>query len=138
MKKIIMSWLLSFLVMFGLAGIFNSIIIADFVSENISSELLQQSPNMIFIIAGYTLLALLMTLLFSRVVNENQYSVKYGFVFGVFSSIFWLLPYSLVLHGVYNFPSIALLIDSGWALIEQGLGGVVIALVHKKLTKNNA
>jgi len=52
MKKIIMSWLLSFLVMFGLAGIFNSIIIADFVSENISSELLQQSPNDSIIFKG--------------------------------------------------------------------------------------
>ena len=40
------------------------------------------------------------------------------------------MPYSLVLFGVYRFPYVALPIDFVWALVEQGLGGLVIGIIH--------
>ena len=44
----------------------------------------------------------------------------------------WLMPYSLVLFGVYKFPYIALPLDFAWAIAKQGIGGVVIGLIHGK------
>jgi len=41
------------------------------------------------------------------------------------------MPYSLVLFGVYKFPYAALPLDFAWALIEQGVGGLLIGLVHR-------
>ncbi len=117
--------------MFSLAGLFNGIIIKEFVNNNIVPEMLNLPPNMLLIAGGYLLLAVLMVLLFPKVINEENYSIKSGFMFGVFISILWLLPISLVLHGAYNFPILALLIDSGWAVVEQGLGGIVIGLCYK-------
>lgn len=131
MKKIFISWFGSFIVMFSLAGLFNGIIIKEFVNNNIVPEMLNLPPNMLLIAGGYLLLAVLMVLLFPKVINEENYSIKSGFMFGVFISILWLLPISLVLHGAYNFPILALLIDSGWAVVEQGLGGIVIGLCYK-------
>ena len=42
------------------------------------------------------------------------------------------MPYSLVLFGVYRFPYVALTLDFAWALVEQGMGGLVIGLIHGK------
>jgi hypothetical protein len=33
------------------------------------------------------------------------------------------------LFGVYRFPYLALPLDFAWALVEQGVGGVVVAMV---------
>jgi hypothetical protein len=42
------------------------------------------------------------------------------------------MPYSLVLFGVYSFHYVALPLDFAWALVEQGVGGLVIGLCHGK------
>ncbi len=59
-------------------------------------------------------------------------------MFGVFIGVLWLLPFNLVLHGAYNFLTIALLINSSWAVVEQGLGGIVIGLSYKYSYTNKA
>jgi hypothetical protein len=48
-------------------------------------------------------------------------------------SILWTLPYNLVLHGAYEFPEISLIIDPLWALVEQGIGSIFIAIIHEKI-----
>ena len=53
-----------------------------------------------------------------------------GLRFGMIMGLVWMFPFSLVLHGAYNFPSAAIFIDTGWALIEQGVGGIVISLIY--------
>jgi len=134
MKIILTPWILSFIAMFGLSGLFFTIIVSGFISENIVPEILKTPPNLILISSGYLLLALLMTLLYPKLVTSENYSIKSGFLFGLFLSVLWLLPLSLVLHGAYNFPTIGLLIDSSWAVIEQGIGGIIIGYSYKKLS----
>ena len=129
MKKFLLSWFLSFGVMFGLAGIFNSLIIRDFIVKNIQAEFLRTPSNLLLVLLGYLLLAFLMTILYSRVGRLANTAWLSGLLYGMGTGIVWHLPYSLVLHGAYNFPALALLIDTGWALVEQGAGGLVIGLV---------
>lgn len=135
MKVKFFSLLLAFLAMFVMAGLFNGLVVNELVSENLESVMLRDAPNLALIALGYALLALLMTLIYPRVVSRASYSVRSGFLFGMVAGIFWLLPYALVLHGVYRFPLLGLLIDPAWALLEQGIGGAIIGLVHAKFSK---
>lgn len=129
MKKFLLAWFLSFGVMFGLAGIFNSLIIRDFVVKNIQPEFLRTPSNIMLVLLGYLLLAFLMTLVYPKVERLANTAWLSGLLFGIAAGIIWHLPYSLVLHGAYNFPPLALFIDAGWAMVEQGAGGLVIGLV---------
>jgi hypothetical protein len=52
--------------------------------------------------------------------------------FGIVIAVCWLMPYSLVLFGVYRFPYVALPMDFAWAVFEQGMGGLVIGLIYGK------
>jgi len=123
--------------MFSLAGIFSTYIVKEYIANNILPEMLKPSLDMIYIIAGYMLLSLLMVILYPKLVKGENSSVKFDFLFGAFISILWLLPLTLVLHGVYNFPSSSLFIDSSWAILEQGLGGVVIGLSYRYFNTKN-
>ena len=131
----IISLLGALLVMFVLAGLFNGLVINQLASQNVDPAMLLESPNLALIALGYALLALLMTLIYPRVVSRPSYSTRSGFLFGMVAGIFWLLPQTLVLHGVYRFPALGLLIDPAWALLEQGIGGAIIGLVHAKLSR---
>jgi hypothetical protein len=81
---------------------------------------------------GYFILALLMVIIYRRFIWEKRISIWTGLRFGMATAVCWLMPYSLVLFGVYNFPYDILPLDFGWALVEQGVGGLVIGLVYGK------
>ncbi len=135
MKVRFLSLLLAFLAMFVMAGLFNGLVVNELVSENIDLAMLRDAPNLALIALGYALLALLMTLIYPHVVSQASYSVRSGFLFGMVAGIFWLLPQALVLHGVYRFPLMGLLIDPAWALLEQGIGGAIIGLIYAKFSR---
>ena len=78
------------------------------------------------VFAGYAMLALLMTVAYARLVHVKGSPAWTGARFGLIASVCWLMPYSLVLFGVYRFPYAVLPMDFGWALIEQGTGGLII------------
>lgn len=135
MKIRFLSLLLAFFVMFIMAGLFNELVVNELVGEDIDPAMMRDAPNLALIALGYALLALLMTLIYPRVVSQASYSVRSGFLFGMVAGIFWLLPQAMVLHGVYRFPLMGLLIDPAWALLEQGIGGAIIGLIYAKFSK---
>ena len=135
MKAKITSVLAACLAMFVMAGLFNGLVVNRLVSEDIDPAMLRDAPNLTLIALGYLLLALIMTLVYARVVTRASYSIRSGFLFGMVAGIAWLLPQSLVLHGVYRFPLPSLMIDPAWALLEQGIGGAIIGLIHARLAK---
>ncbi len=75
-----------------------------------------------------------MTLCYARLVRVTGSPAWTGARFGLVAGICWLIPYSLVLFGVYQFPYVVLPMDFGWALVEQGTGGLIIGLVMGKTT----
>lgn len=49
--------------------------------------------------------------------------------FGVIMGLLWVLPHGVVLHGVeYGATGKLILVDAAWHLVEQGIGGIVMAL----------
>jgi hypothetical protein len=120
----------SAVVMFSLAGLYTGVLAQRFIAQHGDAGMLRQPVNLALVFGGYALLALLMTLVFSRIVHGPGTAAWAGLRFGMLAGICWLMPYSLVLFGVYRFPYVALPLDFGWALIEQGLGGLVIGVIH--------
>jgi hypothetical protein len=132
MKKALLAAASAAAVMFSLAGLYTGVIARGFIAHNVDSSMLRQPANLVLIFFGYALLALLMTGLYGRFVRRAQSPAWSGLRFGIMSGVCWLMPYSLVLFGVYRFPYVALPMDFGWALIEQGIGGLVIGLIYGK------
>lgn len=119
-------------VMFGLAGLWTSVLLRDYIAANVNPTMLRNPPNLLLVFVGYAVLALLMTLIYRKFVPVTASPPWSGLRFGLASAVCWLMPYSLVLFGVYNFPYVVLPLDFAWALLEQGIGGLLIGLIMGK------
>jgi hypothetical protein len=111
-------------------------------AQHVDATMLRQTPNLSLVFLGYLLLAVIMSTLYVRVARGtgtrgSGSSTRHGLLFGVVAGVCWLMPYSLVLFGVYRFPYVALLLDFAWALVEQGVGGLVIGQIHRQAVGRN-
>jgi hypothetical protein len=136
MKNLLYATLAATAVMFALAGLYTGVLAHEFIVNNVDPTLLRNPPNLILVACGYFLLALLMALLYPRLGRLNDSPAISGLYFGLAAGVCWLMPYSLVLFGVYKFPYVALPLDFAWALVEQGIGGLVIGLIYGKSINN--
>jgi hypothetical protein len=118
--------------MFSLAGLYTGVLARDFIAKNVDQALMRAPPNLILVFFGYLVLALLMAILYRRLVRVDGSPAWSGLRFGMVTAVCWLMPYSLVLFGVYKFPYVVLPLDFVWALVEQGVGGLVIGLIYGK------
>ena len=132
MKKTIFAVIAASAVMFSLAGFYTGVLARQFIAVHVDQALLRTPPNLVLVFFGYFVLALLMALLYARFVQVTGSPAWAGLRFGIMAAVCWLMPYSLVLFGVYKFPYVALPLDFAWALVEQGMGGLVIGLILGK------
>ena len=132
MKRTIWAVMAASAVMFSLAGLYTGVLARAFIAAHVDQSLLRTPPNLILVFCGYVVLALLMSVLYPRFVRVTASPAWSGMRFGMLAAVCWLMPYSLVLFGVYKFPYLALPLDFAWALVEQGLGGLVIGLIYGK------
>lgn len=132
MKKTILATITASAVMFSLAGFYTGVLAREFIATHVDEALLRTPPNLVLVFFGYFLLALLMAVLYGQFVRVTGSPAWAGLRFGIMAAVCWLMPYSLVLFGVYKFPYAALPLDFAWALVEQGMGGLVIGLIHGK------
>jgi hypothetical protein len=132
LKRTIVAVIAASLAMFSLAGLYTGVLAREFIATHVDASLLRTPPNLVLVYFGYAVLALLMALLYGRLVRVTGSSAWSGLRFGMVTAVCWLMPYSLVLFGVYRFPYAALPLDFAWALVEQGIGGLVMGLVFGK------
>ena len=132
MKRTIFSVIAASAVMFSLAGLYTGVLARAFIAAHVDQSLLRNPPNLILVFFGYVVLALLMSVFYWRFVRVTGSPAWSGLRFGLVAAVCWLMPYSLVLFGVYKFPYVALPLDFAWALVEQGTGGLVIGLIYGK------
>ena len=130
MKRTVLAAVAAAFVMFSLAGLYTGVLARAFIASHVDPAMLRTPPNLALVFSGYALLALAMSLLYTRVGPPVGAPAWSGTRFGLVVAVLWLMPYSLVLFGVYRFPYAALPIDFAWAFFEQGLGGLVVGLIH--------
>ena len=56
-----------------------------------------------------------------------------GLQFGAVMAFVAMVPFNLIIQGVYDFPLSAIPMDILWALVEQGLGGLTIAFAQERI-----
>ena len=132
MKRTIVAVIAASVTMFSLAGLYTGVLARAFTASHVDQSLLRTPPNLILVFVGYVTLALLMSVVYARLVRVTGSPAWSGLRFGMVVAVCWLMPYSLVLFGVYNFPYAALPRDFAWALLEQGIGGLVIGMIYGK------
>jgi hypothetical protein len=130
MLRISFAAIVSSLVMFSLAGLYTGVLAREFIASHVDAAMLRNPPNLLLVYCGYLALASLMSFFYSRGRRPISTPAVSGLRFGLIAAVVWLMPYSLVLFGVYRFPVAALPLDFGWALVEQGTGGLVIGLIQ--------
>lgn len=134
-KKMILAVLAAFAVMFALAGLWHTVLLGDFYSSN-DLALARTEPNMFFVALGVFILTFIMAIIYPSVYKGGSL-LKEGFRFGAVIGIIWALPMQLVFHGIWNLPLSGVLVDSAWHVVEQGVGGIVIAYIYGTVKKNN-
>ena len=132
MKRTVFAVIAASVAMFSLAGLYTGVLARAFIASHVDQSLLRTPPNLILVFVGYVALALLMSVLYARLVRVTGSPAWSGLRFGMVAAVCWLMPYSLVLFGVYKFPYAALPLDFAWALLEQGIGGLVIGMIYGK------
>ena len=130
MTRTVLAAFAAALVMFSLAGLYTGVLARAFIAAHVDQALLRRPPNLALVFAGYLLLAGLMSVLYARVGRGPGSPAWSGARLGGVVAVLWLMPYSLVLFGVYRFPYEALPLDFAWAFVEQGIGGVTVGLIH--------
>ena len=127
-KKLILASLAGGVVTFLLGGLWHAIILADFY-ETHSAALARPEANMMMVALGSLVIAVLMAYTYP-IGYKGGSAVKEGFRFGALVGLIWVLPVSSMCSGVCNYPLVAVIVDSAWHIVEQGVVGIVIALIY--------
>jgi len=61
---------------------------------------------------------------------EGGSPVMEGLKFGAMIGLVWWGASQLVLYGAVEGPFSLVLVDGGWHLVEEGLAGIALAMVH--------
>ena len=128
-KKCIIATIAGFVVMFLLAGLWHMLIMGNFYDSH-SYFPARETPTMEYIGLGYLILALLMAYIYPKGYSGGS-PVKEGAIFGGFMGLLWILPFSIVLHGVFiSGTKTLILVDAIWHIIEEGIGGILIGVIY--------
>ena len=127
-KKWFLAGLVGFVVMFILSGLWYMLIMDAFYREQVGG-LMREQYNFIFIVLGYLVMAFLMSYIYP-IGYKGGSPAKEGLRFGVLIGLLVWLSSNLILYGAHNMTLSATLVDSGWHVVEEGIGGLVIALVY--------
>ncbi|MDH5680053.1 MAG: hypothetical protein OEZ36_00580 [Spirochaetota bacterium] len=126
-RKWILSALASSVVMWALAGIWHKLAIPLFsrAEDNVKHE------GTAIIALAYLILAVLMAYVYPKGYQGGKPSWE-GLKFGVLMGILWVFPHSLAMAGAHDESIAYVFQNAAWHVVEQGIGGIVIALIYGK------
>jgi len=129
MKKITLATLGSALTMWLVAGLWHEVIMAEFYACATHGS--HEGRGIILI--GYIILAGLMAYLYPLLDKTGRPLIE-GIRFGAIIGLLWVLPHGLVMAGAHGDPIPYIFLNAAWHIVEQGIGGIVIALIYAKGT----
>jgi len=127
-KKIIFSSLVAGICMWLLAGLWHKIVAVAFYT--VETEATHEGTGIIFI--AYLVLAFIMTYLYSNY-HKSQRILLDGLKFGMIMGLLWVFPHELAMAGAHGESLVYVFKNALWHMVEQGVGGIVIALVYNKI-----
>ena len=127
-KKFFVAGIADSIVIFLLSGLWHQLILTDFYTAR-TQALARTEVDMLWITIGIFVLGFLMAYVYPMGYQGGS-SLKEGFRFGAVIGLIWILPWSLIIHGIWNYPLDSVILDAVWHMAEEGVAGIVIALVY--------
>lgn len=115
--------------MWILAGIWHEIIALAFYTEE--NKTAHEGLGILF--AAYLVLGLLMAYLYPLGYKGGKPVIE-GFRFGLVIGLLWVFPHGLAMAGAHGESLSYVFKNSAWHMVEQGFGGIIIALVFSKMS----
>ena len=75
--------------------------------------------------------AAFMVYLYALIFRKNKPVMK-GLKIGIFIGVLWIFPYTFTMAGAHNTSMIYVFKNTIWHMVEQGIGGIIIAFVYTK------
>lgn len=131
-RNFILAWFSSFIVCFILGYLWHNNFMSNFYIEN-SERLPNPSIDISILSVAYVIVTFLMTFLYT-ILKKSKRPLLDGLLLGLITGMLWSLPSPLVdvAFGVGISPG-GIFVDSGWQMIEEGIGGVIIAWSYQYL-----
>lgn len=127
-KKLFLAGIVGFVVMFSISGLWYMLLMSGFY-ETEGSAVNKAEVSFLFIALGYLVMSFLMAYVYPFGYKGGP-PVKEGLRFGIVMGLLIWLSANLVLYGAYNVTLSMTLVDSVYHIVEEGIGGLVIALIY--------
>ncbi|MDH5560591.1 MAG: hypothetical protein OEY59_07005 [Deltaproteobacteria bacterium] len=125
--KLSQATLASGVVMWGVAGLWHQVIMAQFYQNE--TDATHEGTGVIFI--AYLVLGLLMTYLYSSGKIQGRPVIE-GIRFGAIIGLLWVFPHELAMAGAHGEPLSYVFKNAAWHLVEQAIGGFIIAWIYSR------
>jgi len=124
--KLLMATLISGFVMWIIAGLWHNLILPVF-NKNIQAH----HEGLGLMLIAYFILSFLMAYIY-LLSYKGEKPIIEGLKIGVIVGILWVFPHGLAMAGVHNTSIFYEVRNTLWHIIEQGIGGIIIAIIMLK------
>jgi len=123
-KKLIISIIAGGFGMWVIAGVWHNLIMA-----NLYEHVHAAHDGLGLLLVAYLILAAFMAYLYP-LLHKKKRPVIEGLKFGVIIGLLWVFPHGLAMAGAHDSSVVYVIKNSLWHTVEQGIGGIIIALVY--------
>ena len=113
--------------MWIIAGLWHNLVLPS-ITENVEAH----HEGIGIMLIAYFILAFLMSWLFTMILTNISNPILSGLKIGVIVGILWVFPHGLAMAGVHETSIFYEIKNALWHTIEQGTGGIIIALFFRK------
>jgi len=132
MKKLFLSTVASFVFLVVINALLFPVFFPDGPPEVYTNK--RPVPRLEYHLLAFLVTAFLMSYLYPLLYKGGP-AWKEGLKVGIIMALFVSLPENLHLYALTEMPFVAGLVPALWVMVIWGLAGIVIALVHKSLSK---
>lgn len=126
LSRLLTATLVGGLGMWVIAGLWHNLILPIF-NKNIQAH----HEGLGLLLVAYFILSLLMTYIYSLSYKGGKPVIE-GLKLGIIIGILWVFPHGLAMASTHDTSIIYEIKNTLWHMIEQGIGGIIIALIYGK------
>jgi hypothetical protein len=109
--------------MWVVAGIWHNLIMASLYDDVHATH-----DGLGLLLVAYFVLAGFMAYLYPLIYGGKR-PILNGLRFGMIIGLLWVFPHGLAMAGAHGDSIIYVIKNSAWHMVEQGIGGVIVALI---------
>jgi hypothetical protein len=128
--RLLLSTLVGGFAMWVVGGLWHNLLLPIF-----NSNVQAHHDGLVIVLISYFVLAFLMAYIFSLTYQEGRSVVIEGLKMGVFIGIVWVFPHGLAMAGTHDTSIIYEFQNTLYHIVEQGIGGIIVALIMVKQNK---